>query len=361
MHPLAARGGNAGDNVACRWRSEMGGSLVSVFDFLERKGDRGIAMRAMVISRFGGPDVFEQREVERPTPGPGEVLVRVVASGTNPVDAKLRADGSWAGVTPPAILGSDVSGVIEQVGPGVTDFAEGDEVYYTPEIVGGRPGSYAEYHVAHASIVARKPRSLTHVEAAAVPLAGGTAWEALIRRLQVRVGETVLIHGGAGGVGSFAIQIAKVAGARVLATAGPSHQDTLKELGADVAIDYRSTDPAEVALRETDGRGVDAVFDTVGGDTIVKSIGATRPFGRFATILGVNGDLTLAYLRNQTLYGVFLLRERARLEELTRLLDRGQIRPLIDQVLPLEQVGKAHERLDTRHGRGKVILQVAER
>jgi NADPH2:quinone reductase len=317
-------------------------------------------MRAMVIPRFGGPEVFERREVEKPSPGPGEVLVRVVVSGTNPVDAKLRADGSWAGVRPPAILGSDASGVVEQIGPGVTDLREGDEVYYTPEIIGGQAGSYAEYHVAAASIVAKKPRTLSHVEAAAVPLAGGTAWEAIVRRLKVQVGETVLIHGGSGGVGSFAIQIAKAAGARVLATAGPSNQGTLKDLGADVAINYRNADTAEVVLRETAGQGVDAVFDAVGGDTIVKSIAATRPFGRFATILGVKGDLTPAYMRNQTLYGVFLLRERARLEELARVIERGQIRPLIDEVLPLEQVGKAHERLDSGHGRGKIVLRVAE-
>lgn len=317
-------------------------------------------MRAMVISKFGGPEVFEMREVERPAPGPEEVLVRVIASGTNPVDAKLRANGSWAGITPPVILGSDVSGVVEEVGPGTTGFEVGDEVYYTPEIFGNQYGSYAEYNAVPASIVAKKPTALSHSEAAAVPLAGGTAWEAIIRRLQVRVGETVLIHGGAGGVGSFAVQIAKAAGARVLATAGPSNQETLKKLGADVAIDYQREDFAGTALRETDGAGVDAVFDTVGGDLVVKSLTATRPFGRLASILGVKGDLTPAYIRNQTLYGVFLTRERRRLEEMAHLLQRGQMRPLIEEVLPLEEVGKAHERLGSGHGRGKVVLQVSE-
>src|SRR4051812_16639480 len=165
-------------------------------------------MRAMVIPRFGGPELFERREVPTPAPGPGEVLVRVIASGTNPVDAKLRADGSWAGLTPPVILGGDVAGVVEQVGPGVRDLAAGDEVYYSPEVFGNQSGSYAEYNVAPAAEVARKPANLSFVEAAAVPLAGGTAWEAVVRRLKVTVGETVLIHGGAGGVGSFAVQIA---------------------------------------------------------------------------------------------------------------------------------------------------------
>lgn len=318
-------------------------------------------MRAMVLPEFGGPEVFELRDVDRPEPGPGDVLVRVIASGTNPVDAKVRAAGSWAQIQLPAIIGYDVSGVVEQVGPGVTDFAVGDEVYYTPEIFGNQSGSYAEYTVAPSTIVAIKPRNVSHIEAGAVPLAGGTAWEALIRRLKVQPGETVLIHGGAGGVGSFAIQIAKAAGAFVLATAGPTNQDTLKDLGADVVIDYRNEDFAEVARRETGGTGVDAVFDTVGGDLIVRSLPATRPFGRLASILGVQGDLTFAYLNNMTLYGVFLTRERARLDELRPLLERRQIRPLVEQVLPLDQLRTAHEWLDSGHGRGKVILQVAER
>jgi NADPH2:quinone reductase len=201
--------------------------------------------------RFGGPELFERREVETPQPGAGEILVRVIASGTNPVDAKLRTDGTWANLEPPVILGFDASGVVEQVGNGVNDFAAGDEVYYTPEIFGNQHGTYAEYNVVPASIVARKPRNVTHIEAAAIPLAGGTAWEAIVRRLQVQVGETVLVHGGAGGVGSFAVQIAKACGARVLATAGASNQDTLRELGTDVAIDYSTQDPFKIALQET--------------------------------------------------------------------------------------------------------------
>ena len=318
-------------------------------------------MRAMVTPQFGGPDLFEEQDVERPHPGPGEVQVRVVAAGTNPVDAKFRADGSSAGLEAPIILGLDVSGVVEEVGPGVTDLAPGDEVYYTPEVFGPNSnGSYAEYHVAKADIVAKKPASLSHEEAAAVPLAGGTAYEAIVRRLGVRVGETILIHGGAGGVGSFAVQIATAAGARVLATAGPHNQGVLKELGANVAIDYSSQDVTEVALDDTGGKGVDAVFDPVGGGTIVESIPATKPFGRLATILGAQGDLTPLYQKNQILYGVFLQRERARLEEMGRLIERGQVRPLVAEVLPLEEVGKAHERLDSGHGRGKVVLRVAE-
>jgi NADPH2:quinone reductase len=157
-------------------------------------------MRAMVMPRFGGPELFEERDVGRPEPGPGEVLVRVVVAGTNPIDTKLRADGSFAGLEPPVVLGSDVSGVVEEVGAGVADLAPGDEVYYTPEVFGpGSNGGYAEYNLVSAGIVAKKPASISHEEAAAVPLAGGTAYEVLVRRLAVRVGETVLIHGGAGG------------------------------------------------------------------------------------------------------------------------------------------------------------------
>jgi NADPH:quinone reductase len=249
-------------------------------------------MRAMVTPQFGAPDLFEERDVEMPRPGPGEVLVRVVASGTNPIDAKFRAAGGSRGLEAPIILGADVSGVVEEVGPGVTDLAPGDEVYYTPEVSGPRSnGGYAEYHVTKAGITARKPPSLSHEEAAGVPLAGGTAYEAIVRQLGVRIGETVLIHGGAGGVGSFAIQIASSAGARVLANAGPANQETLQALGADVAIDYTRQDAAEAALDDTGGAGVDVVLDAMGGETVMNSVPATRPFGRLATILGAQGDL----------------------------------------------------------------------
>ncbi len=206
---------------------------------------------------------------------------------------------------------------------------------------------------------APEPKSLSHEQAAAIPLAGGTAYEAIVRRLQVKVGETVLIHGGAGGVGSFAVQLAKQCGARVIATASHANQKLLRELGADVCVDYRNQSFAEIASRETQGAGVDAVFDTVGGDLIAQSTAVVRPSGRLATILGPQGDLTPLYLKNQTLYGVFLTRERQRLIELARIADRGQLKPVVAETLPLEQVHKAHQRLDTGHGAGKVILRVA--
>lgn len=318
----------------------------------------GSSMRAAVLSAFGAPEALEVTQTDRPQPGPGEVLVRVHASGTNPVDAKIRQAGEWAQIPLPAVLGYDASGVVEEAGPGA-DLAAGEEVWLTPEIFGNRHGSYAEFLVAPTTIVARKPSALSHEEAAAVPLAGGTAYEALVRRLQVRPGETVLVHAGAGGVGSFAVQFAKVLGARVLATAGPSGQDTLRELGADVALDYRSDDVYAAAGAENGGAGVDCVLDLVGGDTVARSADVTRPFGRLATILGAQGDLTASYLKNHTLHGVFLTRERARLDEMAPLFERGQVRPLVDDVRPLEDVAAVHERLDSGHGRGKVVLRVA--
>jgi len=315
-------------------------------------------MRAMVLPRFGGPDLFEAREVERPSPGPGEVLVRVLATAVNPVDAKLRADGRRMALQPPVILGYDVAGVVEEIGPGVSAFRPGDEVYYTPEIFGNQRGSYAEFNAAPASIVARKPAGLSFEEACAIPLAGGTAWEAIVRRLALRPGETVLIHGAAGGVGTFAVQFAKAAGARVLATASAPNHATLLELGADIAIDYRGQDAVEVALADTGGRGVDAAFDIQGDRLVARCLPAVRPFGRVACVLAPQGGLDLIYQKNIALHGVFLTREGARLEEMRPLFERGQARAIIDQVLPLDRVGEAHARLDTGHGRGKVVLRV---
>ena len=257
------------------------------------------------------------------------------------------------------MIGYDGAGVVEALGPNVTDFAPGDPVYFTPEIFGNPHGTHAEYTVVAAAIVARKPANLDFAEAAAIPLAGGTAYEALVRRMAVRLGDTVLIQGGAGGVGSFAVQIAKALGARVLATAGSKNQDLLRQLGADVPIDYTRQDVAAVVAQETGGRGVDATFDTVGGDQLAKCIPLTRPFGQIATILPPSGDIGALYARNQTLHGVFLHRERARLEALAVLVERKQLRPIIDQVLPLEQVAEAHRRLDTGHGHGKIVLRVS--
>ncbi|BBL82805.1 NADPH:quinone oxidoreductase [Thermus thermophilus] len=314
-------------------------------------------MRAVVLKGFGGLEMLEERDLPVPEPGPGEVLVRNLAVAVNPVDAKIRAAGRWAGVEPPFVLGYDAAGVVAKVGPGVKDLKEGDEVYYTPEIFGNPHGTYAEYTPVPAGIVAKKPKNLSFAEAAAIPLAGGTAWEAVVRRLAVRPGETVLVMGGAGGVGSFAVQFAKAAGAYVIATASAGNLPVLKELGADLALDYRGPWPEEV-LKATEGQGVDAAFETAGENLVERVIPVVRPFGRIATILPPQGNLSGLYTKNQTLYGVFLTRERKRLLEMRPLFERDLARPLIAEVLPfsLENLRKAHARMDSGHGRGKIVL-----
>jgi NADPH2:quinone reductase len=318
-------------------------------------------MKAVVLPKFGAADLMELKDIGQPEAGPGQVLVKVIASGVNPVDAKLRADGTWAQLPLPVVLGYDVGGVVEAVGPGVDDFSPGDEVYFTPEILGNPHGSYAEYTVAPAAIVAPKPKGMSFEDAAAIPLAGGTAWEAVIRRLNVKAGETVLIHSGAGGVGSFAVQFAKAAGARVIATASAENRKTLEKLGADVAVDYTQQDAADVALKETGGRGVDAAFDISGTNRVARCLPAVRPFGRVAYILPPEGDLSPSYQKNITLHGVFLTRERKRLDEMRPLFERGLVKPIVDRVLPLADVAEAHRRLETEHGRGKIVLAVGER
>lgn len=181
-----------------------------------------------------------------------------------------------------------------------------------------------------------------------------------MRRLQLRPGETVLIHGGSGGVGSFAVQMARAAGARVIATASASNQSTLGDLGADVALDYAAENVVEAVLEATDGEGAHAAFDIMGPDLVSRCLPAVRPFGRVACILPPQGDLGLLYQKNIALHGIFLTRERARLDEMRPVFESGAVRSVVDEVLPLEQVGRAHERLDTGHGRGKVVLRVSD-
>ncbi len=314
-------------------------------------------MKAMVITRFGGPEVFAEQDVPTPRPRENELLVKVYATSVNPVDYKIRQAGSWAGVTPPAVLGYDVSGVVEAAGPGVRDFTPGDEVYYVPHIQGG-PGSYAEYHAVHETIVARKPSTLSHIEAASIPLAGGTAWDSLIARAGIRAGETVLIHAGAGGVGSLAIQLAKASGAYVFTTCGVYNVDLVKGLGADRPINYRTEDFVDVVRRETGGEGVDVAFDTVGGEVLTRSVDAVRRSGRIASIVTAPSRLDAAPRKNITVHFVFLQRERAKLDAMRAMIDRGQLKPVIDSVMPLSEVAAAHRKLEKGGVRGKIVLRV---
>src|SRR5690606_15249857 len=228
---------------------------------IQRKEDSmSDTMKAVVLTRFGGPDAFEIQTLPVPSVGSRQVRVRVHATAINPLDYQIRR-GDYADYVPlPAVIGHDVSGVVEAVGADVTEFAPGDEVYYTPKIFGGA-GSYAEVHVADVDLVGRKPRNLSHVEAASLTLVGGTVWEASVSRARLRVGETILIHGGAGGVGTIAIQIAKAIGARDTTTARADNSDFVRALGADDVIDYSSTDCVDAVGALTGGRGVDVVFD----------------------------------------------------------------------------------------------------
>lgn len=313
-------------------------------------------MLAAIITEFGGPDVLTVAEVDTPRPGPGEVLVRVHASSTNPIDALIRQGAVRPDLPMPAVLGSDVAGVVEEVGPGVTEFAHGDEVFYTTQLADGG-SAYAQYNVASAAIIAPKPSGLSFTEAASIPLAGGTAWEAIVRRLSVRPGQTVLVHGGSGGVGSFAIQFAVAAGATVFSTAGPDNQEVVRSLGA-TPIDYSSDDFVEVVLAGTAGAGADAVLDTVGGDNVRRSLTAARGGGQIATIVPPDGQLDALYQRNQTLHGIFLTRERARLTEMTPVFERGLARPSISSVMPLTDIGEAHRLLETGHSKGKTVIDI---
>jgi NADPH2:quinone reductase len=318
-------------------------------------------MRAMILESFGGPESFREVVLAKPVAGDGQVLVRVHATSVNPLDYQVRR-GDYKDYVPlPAITGHDVSGVVEAVGSGVTAFKPGDEVWYTPEIFNG-DGSYAEYHVANEAIVGLKPKALTHLEAAALSLVGGTVWEALITRVNLQVGETILVHGGAGGVGHIAIQIAKAAGARVITTVSPQNAEFVKGLGADVTIDYKQTDYVEAVLAATDGQGVNVVLDTVGGDTLQRSPLVLAQLGRVVSIVDIATPQNLieAWGRNASYHFVFTRQNRGKLDDLSRLVERGLLKPILGATYPLSEVGQAHARLEQKSNglRGKIAIDV---
>ena len=318
-------------------------------------------MKAMILHSFGGPEAFKLRDVPTPVPHAGQVLVRVHATSINPLDYQVRR-GDYRDLVPlPAITGHDVSGVVEAVGPGVTMFSPGDEVWYTPQIFDG-PGSYAEYHVANENIIGRKPSALSHLEAASLSLVGGTAWEALVVRAALRVGESILIHGGAGGVGHVAIQLAKAIGAKVFTTAREDNFAFVRDMGADVVIDYRNEDYVDVIMRETGGRGVDVVFDTIGGNTLARSPDALAQLGRVVTIVDISEpqNVVQAWGKNASYHFVFTRQNRGKLDELSALVERGQLRPHVGAVYPLADIPLAHARLETPNNglRGKIAIAV---
>lgn len=318
-------------------------------------------MKALVLTAFGGPDAFELRDLAKPVPQAGQVLVRVQATAINPLDYQVRR-GDYPDLVPlPAITGHDVSGIVEAVGPGVTAFAVGDEVWYTPQIFDG-PGSYAEYHVAAESIVGKKPASLSHLEAASLTLVGGTAWEALVVRAGLRVGESILIHGGAGGVGHVAIQLAKAIGAKVYTTVREANFEFARSQGADEVIDYEQEDYVDAVMRLTDGRGVDVVFDTIGGNTLARSPDVLAQLGRVVSIVDIAQpqNLIQAWGKNASYHFVFTRQNRGKLDELRALVDRGQLRPHVGAVYTLADIPAAHARLESANNglKGKIAIAV---
>ncbi|SHF03506.1 NADP-dependent oxidoreductase [Streptoalloteichus hindustanus] len=304
-------------------------------------------MRAIVAHRYGGPEVLELTTLPRPAPGPGEVLVRVVAAGTNPVDAHARSGAvpGWFGPGP-HVWGWDVSGVVEAVGPGVTAFGPGEAVFGMPRFP-GVAGGYAEYLSAPVGELAAVPDGVDHVGAAALPLAGLTAlqtWE----RAGLAEGQRVLVHGAAGGVGHLAVRIAKARGARVVASARPKHHDFLHRLGADDVVSVPES-----------GEPVDVVFDCVGDDRLLSVV---RPGGVIAVVPGAaRGAMALEATAGQV--GVRVVRHVVHpdgrgLAQLAALVDAGRLAAEVSRALPLAEAAEAHRLLEAGHGRGKLVLVV---
>lgn len=316
------------------------------------------SMRAVVQHTFGGPDVLRVEEVPRPVPLPTEVLVRVHAAGINPVDWKTRGSGGMAGVLgePPFILGWDVSGVVEEIGFGVTTLKAGDEVYgmpWFPRAAGG----YAEYVTAPARQFARKPASISHEQAAAVPLAALTAWQALVDTADIRPGQRVLIHAAAGGVGHFAVQFAKHLGAHVTGTASSPRHDWLTALGANELIDYTTSRFEEAA------KDIDVVIDLVGDahdNTSTRSLNVLRPGGLIVAIpAGVSPELLQAAESRGLRTSAFLVEpDGPALTRIAGLIDAGEVSVEVEEVFPLEQAAQAHIRGESDRTRGKLVLRV---
>jgi NADPH:quinone reductase-like Zn-dependent oxidoreductase len=310
-------------------------------------------MKAIVVREYGGPEALKLEDVPRPVPKDDEILVKVIAAGVNPVDASMRS-GKYAkffGTKLPFIPGSDVAGVVEKAGAKIMKFKTGDAVFAYTDLKRG--GGYAEYAVATEVEAAPKPNSLTYESAAAVPIVALTAWQASIDTAKLNAGQTVLIHGGSGGVGTFAIQIAKARGAKVIATASTANQDLLKELGADTSIDYTKQKFEDIA------KDVDVVLDSVGKDTLARSYGVVKKGGFIVSIVASPDQ---AELDKYGIRGAPLSVEpnADELTEIGRLIDAKKIKVIVSQTFPLSEAMKAQEQVATRHTRGKIVLKVAE-
>jgi NADPH:quinone reductase-like Zn-dependent oxidoreductase len=308
-------------------------------------------MKAVVAHEYGAPEVLKFEEVPRPEPNDDEALVRVIASAVNPADP-LTLSGKYArefGTHLPLIPGYDIAGVVEKTGGSVTKLKVGEAVYGYPTFGGG----WAEYVTVKEGEVAAKPKSLNFVEAAAVPMGALTAWQALVDVAKVQSGQTVLIHGGSGGVGSFAIQIAKAHGARVIATASTDNQDLLKQLGADMAVDYTKTKFEDIA------KDVDVVLDPVGRDTLARSYGVVKKGGIVMSLVARPDPVELKKHEIRGA-GISVHPDAENLTEIAQLIDAGKIKPALTQVRPLSEAIAAQQQAATHHTRGKVVLRIAD-
>ena len=307
----------------------------------------GVDMKAARIHRFGGPDVVVVDEVLRPAPAAGELLVSVAASGVGPWDALIREGKSKVSPPPPLTLGSDLSGVVEEVGLGVNEFKAGDEIYgvTNPQFCGAN----AEYAVVHANMVALRPTRLSHVEAASAPVIAVTAWQMLFDYGNAKSNQTVMILGAAGNVGAYAVQLAARAGTHVIAVVGSHDMDYVRSLGSETVLDYK-TDRFENTVGS-----VDLILDTVGGDTLDRARHLTRPGGVAVSVVS-----TAKWPGVRTVF-FYVEVTTARLNTISALFDRGELAPQVGTVLPLEDVRTAHQMLGgAPHRRGKIVLQVAK-
>jgi NADPH2:quinone reductase len=326
-------------------------------------------MKAMVIDTHGDPTVFQQREVPTPALQPGHVLIRVHATSVNPVDCLLRSTALPFAPALPAILHGDVAGVVERVAPDVQGLRVGDEVYGCAGGVQGCGGALAEFMLVDANLVALKPRSLSMREAAALPLVTITAWQGVHQRLQLRPATRILIHGGAGGVGHVAVQLARAAGAEVHTTvSGPDKATLARRMGAHEVIHYRDEKTEDYVQRLTGGQGYDAIFDTVGGANLGNAFAGAALNGHVVTTISLGEfDLTLAHLKGLSLHVIFMLIPLIHgigraghghiLRDAARLVDAGQLRPVLDpHDLRIPQVAEAHALWESGAAQGKIVL-----
>lgn len=310
-------------------------------------------MKAVRIHEYGDSSVLRYEDAPRPTLQEGDVLIRVHASSVNPFEWKVRAGylKDYLPMTLPTILGWDVSGVIEEVTSGVTHWEVGDEVICLADTM--RHGADAEYIAVSVAKLAPKPKTIDHLHAAAVPLASLAAWQTLFDTAGLSAGQRVLIHAAAGGVGSFAVQLAKWKGAYVLGTASTRNLDYIRALGVDEAIDYTTTDFEKVA------KDMDVVLDTVGGEYEIRSARVLKPGGALVSIMSPTSVETAA---KHGVLGFYIGAQSSskHLTEIGALIDAGKVKPMVENVFPLRDLARAHELSASGHARGKIGLQVAE-